>query len=545
MSAAMLLLMFAAGAGAGPDTVVVCPAEFRQALDPWLQLRAAEGHTLRIVSNDGTPDDIRARIRAAARQSKVQYVLLVGGADPRAATEPAVRRRSIPAHLETAKVDVHYGSEPQIGSDNWYADLGDTGVPDLAIGRLTVRSTTELQAVVRKIVAYEQSTDFRRWRSRINFVAGTGGFGPVIDSVLEGGARQLICAGIPETFQTTLTSADWHSPYCPDPRRFHATTLARLNEGCWFWVYLGHAGPTALDALRVPDGRQPILERADAAGLHCANGSPIGLLLACYAGAFDGPQRCLADELLRADGGPVAIVAGSRVTMPYGMTVLGSELLDECFERHAATLGDALLHAKRRTVGADGAALSARRLMFDTIAQTLSPPGSDLAAERQEHLHLFNLIGDPLLRLRYPQSVELKLPSTAKTGGRLTVAGRSPVDGVCTIELSTAPDRSVWRQPARQQYNPSPEALAAYQTVYQTANCQPLARIETRTAGGHFSAELPIPAETVGHCLVRVFIAGGDDYALGAAGVAVAAADEKASSLDAAAAGVKAGNERK
>jgi len=451
----------------------------------------------------------------------LHYVLLVAAADPRAAIDPAIRRRSIPAHLEPAVVDIRWGSEPTIASDNWYADLDDDGVPDVAIGRLTVRSAAELQTVVRKIVAYERSTDFHRWRSRINFVAGTGGFGPLVDSVLEAGARQLIAGGIPAQYQTTLTAADWHSPYCPDPRQFHATTLARLNEGCWFWVYLGHARRTALDELRVPNGRAQILDRADAAGLHCAGGPPIGLLLACYAGAFDGQERCLADELLRADGGPVAIVAGSRVTMPYGMTMLGSELLDECFERHAPTLGDALLHAKRRSVDADGPALSARRLAFDAVASAVGPPGTDLAAERREHLLLFNLIGDPLLRLHYPRDATLTLAATAMAGDRLAVTGRTAVDGDCTIELVPAPDRSLWQPPIRRQYDPSPQALASYQTAYLAANAGPVASVGSRAADGRFAAEIPIPAGKTGTYLVRAFIAGREDFAIGSANLEV------------------------
>ena len=501
---------------AGPDTVVVCPAEFRPALQPWVELRTAEGHSLRIVSNDGTAENIRARIRTAAREGKLRYVLLVGAADPK-----AIRHLSIPAHLEPAVVNVRWGSEPTIAADNWYADLDDDGVPDVAIGRLTVRSAAELQTVVRKIVAYEQSRDFHRWRSRINFVAGAGGFGPLVDSVLEAGARQLIAGGIPAQYQTTLTAADWHSPYCPDPRQFHATTLARINEGCWFWVYLGHARRTALDELRVPNGHQPILDRADAAGLHCAGGPPIGLLLACYAGAFDGEPRCLADELLRADGGPVAIVAGSRVTMPYGMTVLGSELLDECFERHAPTLGDALLHAKRRIVDADGPSLSPRRMAFDAVARAVGPAGTDLPAERREHLQLFNLIGDPLLRLHYPRAALLTLAPTATAGSQLSVAGQSPIDGDCTIELVPAPARSLWQPPARQQYDPSAAAMAAYQAEYLAANGVPVATVIGKVAAGHFTAAIPLPPGKAGRYLVRVFIAGRDDFAIAAANLEV------------------------
>ena len=95
--------------------------------------------------------------------------------------------------------------------------------------------------------------------------------------------------------------------------------------------------------LRIPGERIPCLDCRDAEGLHCGCGSPIAVFLACYTGAFDASQRCLADEMLCADGAPVAVIAASRVAMPYAMTVFGSEMLDQCFQSHAATLGEAML----------------------------------------------------------------------------------------------------------------------------------------------------------------------------------------------------------
>jgi hypothetical protein len=517
MPAALLLLWLGAVADIGPppDTVVVCPAEFREALAPWVQLRSSQGHTIQLISNEGMPDDIRRKIRAANRDAKLRYVLLVGGADPEAARNLNIRRRSVPPYLERAKVDIHWGSEPQIATDNWYADLDGDGVPDIAIGRLPVRSSVELTSVVKKIVAYEDGHDFRAWRSRINFLGGVGGFGPTIDGAVQIGARQLVEGGIPAGYRTSLTLADWHSAYCPDPRKFHETTLAGLNDGCWLWVFLGHARPTGLQPLRVPGAQLPTLVCGDANQLHCAAGSPIALFMACYAGAFDGSRRCLGDELLEADGGPVAVVCASRVTMPYGMAVLGAGMLDEFFVRRAPTLGDALLHAKRRSVEADGAVWDPRRLTLDTLAATFGPPGEDLAAERREHLSLFNLLGDPLLRLRYPREASLQVDNAA-AGNWLSVRGKSPLDGSATIEISAAADR-LSIAPSRQQYDGSDEALAAYQATYERVNQPVLTSVQVPVNSGHsFSVRLKLPEGAVGQCRARIFIAGKEEFALGA-----------------------------
>ncbi|KKK61029.1 hypothetical protein LCGC14_3018420, partial [marine sediment metagenome] len=158
------------------------------------------------------------------------------------------------------------------------------------------------------------------------------------------------------------------------------------------------------------------------------------MFLACYTGAFDAKDDCLAEQMLRQPQGPVAMVAASRVSMPYAMTVLATGLMDQCFRKRCPTLGEALLNAKRQMVEEPDAE-DPRRAMLDSIAKAISPAPKKLAAELAEHLLLFNLIGDPLLRLRYPQSVALEVPATTVAGGPLTVSGTCRLDGRATVEL--------------------------------------------------------------------------------------------------------------
>jgi hypothetical protein len=522
--AALVALTPSQSAFAAPDTVVVCPAEYRGLLTPWLELRKSQGHAIQVVSNEGTPEQIRERIRTAGGPTTVRFVLLAGGANPRLATDPAVRGRSIPAHFQTAKVIDRWGPEREVATDNWYADFDDDGVPDAAVGRLTVESADELRAVVKKIVAYEKQPDFHRWRSRVNFVAGASGFSPIVDALLETTARQIIAAGIPAGYETKFTYANWRSPFCPDPRRFHETLLDRLNEGCLFWVYMGHGRRTGIAPLRVPDGMVRCLDCGDADELHCrcdaGSGPPIALFFACYTGAFDSPQRCLADELLRADGGPVAVVAGSRTTMPYAMTVFGSELIDECFRNHAATLGEALLSAKRRLVGADHLGLDSRRLVMDALAKAASPPGSDLAAERLEHVALFNLIGDPLLRLHLPRQMKVTAQSSAAPGETIVVSGSSPCHGRCTFELVADQDSDEPRQ-QRSRFDYSADALSDYQRTYERSNHPPLCSAELTVEPGDFKTTLEIPPAASGRCKLRAFVAGSNDCAVGSTSIDV------------------------
>jgi Peptidase family C25 len=518
MQLALLICLLTAGSDP-VDTAVVCPAEFRQALEPWLAHRRAQGRRVSLVSNVKSADAIRRNIRQLAAAGKLRYVLIVGDADPAMFASAAARERSVPAHYAQAVVNARFGSSPEIASDNWYADLDDDRLPDVAVGRIPSDSPEELALAVRKILDYERSADFGEWRRQVHFVAGLGGFGAVADAVLEAAAKSLIGEGIPPAYATTMTYGSWQSPYCPDPRQFQRVTIERLNQGSLFWVYIGHGAQRTVDEVHVPGAHYPIFSSRETALLACRRGAPIACLLSCYGGAYDQPRDCLAEDMLRAPGGPVAVLCGSRVTMPYAMSVMGLELLEACFNQRAETLGEALLVAKRRMMHPEPG--NRRRAVLDAAAKALSPTAGELEAECAEHLDLFNLLGDPLLKIGYPRKIELGLSATAIAGETVELAIDTPLAGAAVVEVAVRRDRLTFRPPARAQFDAA--AMATYGDIYRRANEPRLSVVEVALAKGRSSSRIRIPDEARGACHVRVFVEGTEGCAAGAADVRVAA----------------------
>ena len=498
------------------DVLVICPAEFRAALGPWLAHRRGQGHKVDVATTVESPEHVRAAIRAKALAGDLRHVLLVGDAPAALVAGFAPRGAALPVAKIAARVTLRYGSEAEIATDNWYADLDDDGVPDLAIGRITADTPSELKTIVGKVLAYERNVDFGHWRRRINIVAGAGGFGTVIDGALEMWARRLITDGVPAAYSTSLVYSSVSSPYCPDPRGIRPAALASLSEGCLFWVYMGHGRH---DRVNAPGEEPGVLFSSDMPRLAATHGAPIALFLSCYAGAFDGQEDCLAEEMLRAPGAPIAILCGSRVTMPYAMAVLGREMLVATFQARPPTLGEAVLEAKRAMAAADRGDPSRKAL--DEAAAALGPSGEDLAAERLEHLALFNLIGDPLIRIPRPRDLQLDVIQTAVVGDRLTVRGESDVQGRCTVELVVCRDRLAFKPPPRDDDSRSPASLAEFQDTHRRANDQRLAWAETDARKGVFQTSLTIPPEARGRCHVRVFIEGESDCAAGAADIII------------------------
>ncbi len=513
---------------APPDVAVVCPEGLRDAFAPWMAYRQAQGYRPVFLSSDGSADQIREEIRQLAQQSPLRGVVLVGDVPLESMSDPDQRRRSTPTHHVPARVTIHWGSEPRIATDNPYGDLTGDGVPEVPVGRLSVRDADQLRTLVHKILDYETSADHGTWHRQIHLVAGVGGFGRLVDSVLEMVTRRFLTDGIPDNYETTMTHANWQSPYCPDPRRFRDVVLDRMNEGGLFWVYIGHGHKQRLDALRVPDAAFPILSVSDVDRMRVERGYPIALMLACYTGAFDLPQDCLAEVMLRHPGGPVAVIGGSRVTLPYAMAVLSLGLMDQVFRYQAPTLGQAFCRAKQSMAQVQPQDDPNRQLL-DALASAISPMSDRLADERHEHLALFNLLGDPLLTIRRPSGLFLDVPDQIVAGQTLTVQGRSEISGTATVEIVSRRDRLKHDLPARRRFHWCDEFLRSMDATYHQANDRVWARESHQVESDDFALCIDVPPQTRGPCYVRVWIENANGSAEGATRIFVHRPSETAS----------------
>jgi hypothetical protein len=413
MHLALLWLVLAAPSEA-PDVLVVCPAEFRPALRAWEQYRQAQGHQIAIIEPPQNAASLTDEIQRFAELGRLKHVVLIGDVPD---YESAIsRRRAIPTQYVDAHINTRWGSEPTIATDSPYADTDNDGIPDLAIGRIPADTNAELAVVVGKILRYE-STDEGPWQRKLNVVAGAGGFGAFTDAIIEAAGRQVFQQTVPPDYDLQHILAHAAQPAGSPLGPVRGQVRNQLNAGCLAWIYMGHALPCELDSVNTPEGRAAILSVEDVPQLQCSAQCPLAVLVACYTGAIDATSDCLAEELALAAEGPVAAIAATRVTMPYGNTVLGYELLQACFKNRQPTLGEALLAAQRKTL--QPVADDPMRKSLDSMCCGISPPPVDLAAERREHVQMYHILGDPLLRVRYPAlTAAVTLPTQPTTSGR-------------------------------------------------------------------------------------------------------------------------------
>jgi len=501
----LLLLLLLAPPLLAQDVLVVTPEEFEPALEAWRAHREAQGHVIAVARPPQKPSELVRRAYAESGK-KLKYVLLLGDV------------KQIPVAYEAGETIKVWERDPRIAHDNAYADLDGDDLPDLAVGRLPADNVNEARELLGKVIAYETSADKGPWLRRVNVLAGVGGFGALADWAIEQVATKFLQENVPAEYDLHVTYANPSSPFCPPPSRIGEIAVERFNEGALVVAYLGHGSRMRLDRLRFRSRAYTIFDDESVYELEARHGAPIVFFCACSTGHVDGAPDSLAEMAVKRRAGPVAIIASSRVSMPYANGVLAKELLEAMLQTKTPTVGEALALAKRRTMRP--AEDDPGRAWIETLARTYKWKDEERAAERREHVFLYNLFGDPSMRLPHPAAAELACAEEIAPGARLKVEGKTPVNGQALIEFATERTPLVPRRRG--------DDDAAFARAYERANDRVRASAEAAVEDGRFSATLVLPDDLAsGTYHVRVFVRGEDRAAMGARTVNVVVTESK------------------
>jgi hypothetical protein len=328
--------------GSATDWLVISHGAFAPALQPLLARRASQGLSTRLVEvsaiyarySAGNPDPaaIRSYIAAARANMGVRYVLLVG-ADTTDA--PGYLNSGsvsfIPAPYASTSSFVRYAP-----ADPLLADGDGDGVPDLALGRLPVRTLVEAEEAVRKILDYETQ--------------------PVSGQFLVAAGPQDSSAPQPfrvaaEEFAVEL-SQSWNIDRVYQDLLglggARQALVAAFNNGRSVVSYIGHSGPTRWTFDPLLDVSQVLGSSSNPAlpNLLPNTNQPIVLQFACWTTYFVSPtQNTMAQALLLSPGRGASAVLGASVLMEQA----SHQRMAGALARHLSPgtrIGDALMAAK-------------------------------------------------------------------------------------------------------------------------------------------------------------------------------------------------------
>ncbi len=350
-------------AQSGAEVVMLAAPQFTDQVRPLAELRQSEGRSVAIVSVDDvydefnfgerTPYAIRDFLRTAttAWTNKPHYLLLAGDAsvDPRdylgfGSFDFVPTKVVITSALKTA-------------SDDWFSDFNNTGFATIATGRLPARTTAEMQTIIGKILNYT-SGQAGSWTNQSMMVAD------IDDSSANFSQAAL---SVQNMLPQTMTVSDvFVGILGPDTAK--QNLLAGINGGRLLVNYNGHGS--------VEIWGSGLFDDTDASSLTNGSKMPLFIAMNCLNGFFhDVYTQSLAEALMLApNGGAVSVWASSGLTDAGPQFQMDQELVRTLFSRPLITVGDAVLSAKSAIADSD-------------VRKT------------------FILFGDPLMRLKQPESL--------------------------------------------------------------------------------------------------------------------------------------------
>jgi uncharacterized repeat protein (TIGR01451 family) len=225
-------------------------------------------------------------------------------------------------------------------ADNAYGDRNNNGDPEVAIGRLPVVSSSELDAVVAKIAAYEDAPR----------TANDGRLLLVADVTDSGGNFQSSCDAVAAAAPSTLPAEMLYLGQTT-AAALRGELLSDLQSGVGFLYFSGHSNLYQL-------GLDGLLKTGDVAGLGNLERLPIVTADSCYANAFQNPGRDTIGEALMLDpnGGAVAVLSSSLMSMEFQARVLTLEFERALWASSTPTIGEAAKAALRTFVRKQGGA---------------------------------------------------------------------------------------------------------------------------------------------------------------------------------------------
>ena len=322
-------------AQSGSDIVMLSHAKFAAALQPLVRLRQSQGKTVSVINVEDVYDEFNFGERspyaiknflAAAKanwKTHPQYLLLMGDAslDPRnylgLGSFDFVPTRIVETfYLKTA-------------SDEWFSDFQNTGIGEVATGRLPVRTLADAQTVIRKITGHDQASG--GWAKQALLVAD-------VDGGATFGADTLTIKNLlPPSLAANVADANTIGLIAT-----RAQILSQVNSGQLLVNYLGHG------SVEVWSGG--LLSDADAISFTNGNKLPVFFIMDCLNGFFqDVSTTSMAESLLLApNGGAVAVWSSSGLNDAEPQAELDKQAVSAVFSKQTAALGDAVRAAKAK-----------------------------------------------------------------------------------------------------------------------------------------------------------------------------------------------------
>lgn len=322
----------------GADVVIVSHKDFAGPAWDLRSQQEAEGYTAAVANVEDLYDefsygektpyalrDFLIKARADWRK-KPRYLVLVGDAsfDPRNYLGLGDFDYVPTKLIDTALMET--------ASDDWYGDFDEDGIPEIAVGRLSVRTAGEARRQVARILEYRRGVENSDWAKKVVLVSDID----EDDFSFEASSEQ-IAEELPESMSVTRIYRGQ-----TDDASARAQVLESFNAGALLVNYLGHGS--------VELWRGDLMNSTAALALTNEGKLPFIVAMTCLNGYFsDIYTESLAEALMKTrNGGAVAVWASSGLTDANFQQPMNIDLFGRLFSPDQ-TIGEAIIRAKAAT----------------------------------------------------------------------------------------------------------------------------------------------------------------------------------------------------
>jgi hypothetical protein len=239
------------------------------------------------------------------------------------------------------------------------------------MGRLPVMTAEELEAAIGKIAAYEAGGS-GSWANTVLMVADDpdGGGNFPVDS-------DEVAAFVPGAYTVDRVYLSEYSSLAEARQVLQDS----MNEGAVLMNFIGHAGPDRLT-------QEGLLLSDDVSLLANGDRLPVVTAMTCLAGRFSFPGYDTLGEtlVLQGGGGAIAVWAPTGLSWNAPATFLDKELFRAVFEEGERVVGQSILRALEAYAGQGPLYM----------------------------MHIYNLLGDPALKMKSERVWRRKGPERRK-----------------------------------------------------------------------------------------------------------------------------------
>ncbi|TNE73431.1 hypothetical protein EP331_04435, partial [bacterium] len=261
--------------------------------------------------------------------------------------------------------DVWYGMN-QTSSTDW--------IPRVSVGRLTVKSTSEIIAYLSKVSQYESNRpEYESWQKRVTLLSG-GLEATEREQLLQHNLKLGALASNSIIAADTVIIGKQSNQPLDESARGDLSEI--INSGTFILQFYGHSSPDSWDLLTDnPDAYQN------------QGKSAIVLSLGCYSGLFTtASSRVISEQFVFAPNAAVAFIGGSGQGIPTALENYSEYFYRAIFNDTLPTLGEVDQLSR-----------------INMIRKFLNISTADLALIQNT-----NIIGDPSLQLAYPRKPDYR-----------------------------------------------------------------------------------------------------------------------------------------